>query len=495
MSIRRMFLGLIVIGIFAINFSVARDPDMWWHLKTGEYILSNGIPDTDPGFSFSANDNPWFMHEWLSDVIMFVVYDMSGFTGLSILFNIIAGSTFLLLYFSASGRPYTAAIWVLWGAMASSFFIGVRPQMFNLLLASWFVFVLENYRAGNLNKNWLWSFVPLMTLWANLHSGFLTGVVILGVYGLGGILQIWASKTLVDNRDFTPAQIRHMIIVGITMAFASLINPKLYEVWLYPFETTLFNEAMQSFIEEWFSPDFHNYIYWFFGSYFLVGMAVLIYSKERLTWTEFLLVFGSSASSFQSVRNIPIFVIVSIPVLTRHMVSIMQGTSFYGLASGTLPDPKISRRMAQLNVVFFVVVLLLAVFWVGQEIDGRDAKIADNYPVEALAYVKAQGLDSQNGFNQYGWGGYLIWHDVPVVIDGRADLYGSDFITKFANAIRGGRGWQAFLDEQAIDYIFIDKANPLMTVLETSSDWVLVYDDEQAVIFVPSDSKLAPKFG
>lgn len=496
MSIRRLFFTLAIIGIFILSFDFANDPDMWWHLKVGEYIVENGIPDTDPGYSFTAGDNEWFMHEWLSEVVMHFMYEIGGLIGLSIFFTVLNSVIFLLLYFCSPGRPYAGAFVVLWGAIASSFFMAVRPQMFNLLLASWFVFVLENYRTGRLNKKWLWSFVPLMTLWANLHSGFLTGIVILGVYGLGGILQILTSSELVENRDFDRAQIRYMIYLGFAMVAASLLNPKFYGVWLYPFETTLLSEAMQAFIVEWQSPDFHNSLYWFFGTYLFMGMAVLILTKEKVTWTEILLVFGSSMASLQAGRNITIFVIVSIPIFSRHLVGMTKDTALYGILSGTLPDAKIPKTMERLNVVLLGIILLMALGWVANELSKHDKAIAEDFPVDGLAFLEEHKLASQQGFNHYDWGGYLIWHNVPVYIDGRADLYGDQFFIDYAKIMNGvDAEWKSSLDKYQVDYVFIKPRGAFMTLIKLSPDWALIYEDDMAVIFVPADSELATLSG
>ena len=56
---------LIVLTVFTVRSRFA-DPDMWWHLKTGELIWnSHTIPRTDP-FSFSAAGYRWIAQEWLS---------------------------------------------------------------------------------------------------------------------------------------------------------------------------------------------------------------------------------------------------------------------------------------------------------------------------------------------------------------------------------------------------------------------------------------------
>ena len=58
-------LGGLVAFLLIIPFARHVDPDFWWHLRTGELIVTSGLPSTDP-FSWTAGGTAWVMHEWLS---------------------------------------------------------------------------------------------------------------------------------------------------------------------------------------------------------------------------------------------------------------------------------------------------------------------------------------------------------------------------------------------------------------------------------------------
>ena len=142
LSTRRIFVAVLALGLFTMAARGVIDPDVWWHLRTGQLILSNhALFHTDP-YSFTRFGQPWVNHEWLSEVLLFIVYRVSGFGGLIVMFAAVIAATLLLVFTRCPGRPYLAALMTLWGAVASAPAWGVRPQMFSLLLASIFLVLL-----------------------------------------------------------------------------------------------------------------------------------------------------------------------------------------------------------------------------------------------------------------------------------------------------------------------------------------------------------------
>ena len=67
------------------------DGDTYWHLATGDWILNHrAIPTTDP-FSYTFAGAPWQAHEWLSEVLMALVFRAGGWSGLALLFAAAVG--------------------------------------------------------------------------------------------------------------------------------------------------------------------------------------------------------------------------------------------------------------------------------------------------------------------------------------------------------------------------------------------------------------------
>lgn len=142
------------------------------------------------------------------------------------------------------------------------------------------------------------------------------------------------------------------------------------------------------------------------------------------------------------------------------------------------------RVLALANWLLLLLAVLGAALWTSSKIMANDAAIAERYPVAAVDYLQASGLASQPGYNQYGWGGYLIWRGLPVFVDGRADVYGDPFLFYYLQTFELADNWQEPLDDYQVAYVLMDRGSPLTTLLATSDAWREAYSDAQAQIFV-----------
>src|SRR5438067_244001 len=146
LSTRRVFVIILALGFLAMAARGVHDPDVWWHLRAGqEIVASHHVPRQD-SFSYTRYGQPWIAHEWLSEVIFYVIFRAAGWAGLMVAFAALIASTFLLLYRQCAGRPYVAGLVVALGAMATVPSWGVRPQMFSMLLAAVFLALLAKAR-------------------------------------------------------------------------------------------------------------------------------------------------------------------------------------------------------------------------------------------------------------------------------------------------------------------------------------------------------------
>src|ERR1044072_2690079 len=163
-STRSLLIFIVLVVIFVTALQPITDPDFWWHLKTGEYIVQNhGIPHTDI-FSSTRLGSEWVAHEWLSEVFMYGAFRIAGFAGLIVVFALLVTASFWVVYLqfrSRVGQPVIAALALLLGAIATTLVWGVRPQTFTLLLASIFLYILDNYYRKKFEKA-IWLLVPLM---------------------------------------------------------------------------------------------------------------------------------------------------------------------------------------------------------------------------------------------------------------------------------------------------------------------------------------------
>lgn len=480
MTVRRLFTALFALALIAMPVRETLDPDMWWHLRTGEYIWQRGIPRHDI-FSFTVPHHEWVTHEWLSQLFMWLVYLVGSWPGLIITFALLTAAAFWLVYQSCAGRPYLAAFVVLLAAIASAIVWGVRPQIFNLLLAAFFVFVVERVKDDQLSPRWLWS-LPLVTLlWANLHSGYLLGVVLLATYTVGGGLEQYLG--LADGRTFSPVRLRQMAFVTGASFLLAAVNPSGPGLWLYPFET-LGSPAMQAYIQEWHSPNFHLVYFWPFAALVGVGVLSWTFSPQRPTWSDLLLFAGTAAAGLVSARHIPLFAIVATPIICRHLNNVLGTMTDGRWLADEAPVRPVPPLLVGLNWLLLGVALLGVVAWTANTILENETAVAERYPVAAVDFLEAEGLADAAGYNSYNWGGYLIWRGLPVFADGRADVYGDDFLFYYLQTFEVRADWRQPLDEFDVVYVIIESNSPLTAVLSLDEQWYSVYQDELAQIFI-----------
>src|SRR5271169_155401 len=176
--------ALLLIGLFSTQ---ADDSDLWWHLKTGQYILQHhALPSPDP-FSYTSNaGTPAYpgeeltrqfnlTHEWLAQALLYALYAAGGFPAVILfraaLLAAICGITGFLAA-RRSGSFYIGVVAALAVAPVATSFAADRPPLLTFLLVAVFVLVLELRRA-------LWLLPLLSLVWANAHGGFFLGWVVL----------------------------------------------------------------------------------------------------------------------------------------------------------------------------------------------------------------------------------------------------------------------------------------------------------------------------
>lgn len=467
----------LLIAIFAMAARETSDPDMWWHLATGRYIVEmRSVPHHDV-FSYTVVGRPWIAHEWLTDVVMFALYRLGGLTALLIAACVVITATFALVYLNCDARPHLAVFAVLIGALASAVTWGPRPQMLNVLMAALFFLLLHRYRQGEKRVPWL--LPPLIALWVNLHSGFFLGLTILALFIVGELVaNLLGHRT---GHTLSYAQLRPLAIALALCVVASLLNPNTYKMLWYPFET-LGSKAMQQYIQEWASPDFHRKEFWPFAALLLGGSGALAFSRRKRDVTELMFFWGLGFAGLVSGRHIPLFAVVAAPTLSRYAAHLEVGRLGWDIRR-LPPSRPPTTATAVVNWALVAVFALAGGVWVAKgAMDNLDVE-ARRYPVAALDYVEAHGLAARRMYNSYNWGGYLLWRGYRVFIDGRADVYMDDFINEYLLAYRVRDDWRRPLDKFGVDYVLIEADASLAALLEADVNWRRVYEDDVAVIF------------
>jgi hypothetical protein len=483
MTVKRLFAILLGVALFAMSVRETIDPDLWWHLRTGEAILQDGIPQTDL-FSYTVPSHEWIVQQWLTDLLMWLIYSAVGLAGLSVVFAALVMVTFLLVYKRCDGRPYLAAFTILLGLLTAALPLGVRPQMVNIFFLALYIFILEGYRQGKVRRKWLY-LLPLLTLlWANMHSGFMVGVAVLAIYtvgeGVGRLMRRIFEHPAVVFFSWADVGLIAMLTVGGFLA--AFVNPSTYKLVFFS-AGTLGSSAIQSNILEWRSPDFHQVYFWFFGITMALGVISWVFSPRRPTPTELLLFTGTAAGGLVSARHIPLFAVVAPLILSRHLLLILDGTALYRLFEDKEAREAPPIVMQAINWLVLALVVGVTLLWTAVRLSDNHLAVEKTFPVAAADYLVESGLAGTNIYNHYEWGGYLIWRRIPVFIDGRTELYGDDFFLSYLQAFDARHNWREPLDEYGVETVIMPRNSALATVLTASEGWGEVYGDEQARIF------------
>lgn len=490
MSTRRLVVWITFLAVFAMAAKVSVDSDTWWHLRTGELLVEEGIFPTTDSFSHTRAGEEWNYPKvgWVMQGLLFLTFENLGFGGLNLLQALMVTAAFGFVYATMSGGEFSRAFIIVLAAAASGVFWAARPYLMTFLLSAFTYWVLEDFRWRR--KNRLWLLPIIMMLWSNSHGGFAVGLIMWGIFGIHEGVGWLSERTSKESsgewiRAGLSGRVGMMAGIGILMFLGASVNRMGVSVWQYPFETVSLG-ALQEFIQEWQSPNFHDLQMQPFLWLLFLSMAAFGLSEKRTALIDLLLIFVFGYLSLSAARNIAIFALVAPAVISRHLEDSMTWLAGkIGMSGGE--GEQTSKSMNILNWVI-TGVLVLTVFLkaasVWPEAVNMEA-VRKQTPVEAAAYLRENDFDG-NLLNSYNGGGYLIWaaREYPVFVDGRTDLYGDEIIGEWLGMVNGESGWETVMARREIGVVLIEKGWALAKLLPLAG-WEKVYEDESAVIYVP----------
>ncbi|MDT8335852.1 MAG: hypothetical protein RQ753_09145 [Desulfurivibrionaceae bacterium] len=282
-----MFAALVAVG----GKQALRAGDTFWHIKAGTAMLDRRALLTTDIFSHTAFGKPWLAHEWLTEILMAAIHRVAGLDGVALFSLLIAAFTFWLLFrllnhFHGEGL---AAFSVTVAALLSLPHLLARPHIFTWLFGVTTLYILTVRR----DKLYL---LPLISLvWANLHGGFLFGIV-LQVFFIAGFILDNHPRTLTDRQEWLGllGQSRKpLLILTLSILAAALLNPHGYKLFLFPFQVS--KEIFMNNIGEWIAPNLRSD--WSFRYYLLGIIFLLTFNRHRINWTNrLLLIFFINAA-------------------------------------------------------------------------------------------------------------------------------------------------------------------------------------------------------
>jgi hypothetical protein len=445
------------------------DPDLWWHIKTGQNIIAtHHWPTTDP-YSFTVAGQPWIACEWAGDVLLATVARFGGVLGLQALLMVLSCLVMLALYAFATLRSrnskasFLASV-VLCSLAFASFTL--RPQMLGYLFLVLTLIALEGFRQGKHRAVW---FLPvLLLLWINTHGSWIIGLGTIFVYWISGLKDFRLGN--LEARRWTAAERKSISFVFLLCLAVLPLTPYGIACAAYPFEVASNLPLGVANVLEWQSMPFNIAGGKLFLS--LLLSFIVLQVLFRFTWRAeelALFLFGTMMACLH-VR----FLLLFVPFFTPLFATIL---------ARWLPTYDRRKDRYVLNAVLMIAVVAAMVKYFPTRADIQHV-VDQGFPVRAVEYLHQHHLPGPI-FNNYAFGGYLVWSNDKVFVDGRSDPYErggalADYL--FISHVKPGA--LTVLKAYGVQTCLLERDEPLATLLSAVPEWQRVYADDKSVLFV-----------
>lgn len=452
------------------GFALPFESDTLWHVAAGEWMLDHGQILTRDIFSYTVTGKPWLCQEWLSEVLMALVYRIGGWESLFLFAAAaFAGAQALL---AARLQKHLSPYFVLTFLMFAVFFgmshFRARPHVIAWpILLLWIANVIDALDRDEAPSFWN---LPLMTLWANLHGSFVVGL---------GLLPIFMAEALLPRcksgcwRD--PIMVRWLAF-SLGSVAASLLNPNgvnlILQIGAFLLDDSLARGG------EWIPWQFDKLT--LFWAWIVLAWGMTLTQNIRLSAfraVAFLVIF---TVTLRHMRNINLMAFVMPALLAKPL-----GQHWATRALNSIERLFLRVRAEHRSLALATAALFLAV------VSGLHASLLHLEPSE---YETAQGaLDAVRQariegpvFNDSYASGALIRQGIKVYIDSRTDLYGTELVTSFLTltSLQDTDAAKRFSQECSARWTLLFPASPLTSYLDIAPGWRRLYRDKFFAVHV-----------
>ena len=455
-------------ALMCIHAALVNDPDIWWHLRTGEWMLAHhAVPRMDL-YSAELAGRPWLPYSWLFELVTVKLFQWLGLAG------ILAYSTGTVLAITVAmfhlvrrlQRDFTLAVLLSFAASLSMAHLYTpRPWMFTFLFFILEMDILMQARRTGRVRELLW-LPAIFALWANVHIEFVDGLFVLGLASADWLIASWRPA------DETGQRPRPAWMCGVLAAslLATLANPFGWRIYQVAYELATQGGALNR-VSELRAMEFRD-LFDFLVLLLAMGSAAALAWRRRFALFETALLVFAAVLAFRSQRDVWVMATVAAAIL-----------------ASTLPGRKKSALQlpwfASATAVLAAALVVLAGFRALHCNDAQlETQMAKSLPVQAAEAVRAKGYTGPL-FNDYGWGGYLGWAlHMPVSIDGRQNLYGDQRIDRSLATWNAGPEWATDEQLRSARLVIGPVTDALTQVLRMDARYQLVYEDKVAAVFV-----------
>jgi hypothetical protein len=489
-----MWVIAILAGVFIfVNTQPIRPHDFWWHLALGREIVSTGnIPAFDV-YSFTMPGEPYPSYQmfWLIDSALYSIYLIGGPALVVFIQSLLITAAYGLLLWLCRKIAGSWRIAVLATIFAVALGINnwnVRPQTISFLLGVLYLLAIYSYR---LRPRWGWlAIFPIgMIIWVNSHGSFIIGLVLIGIWIGAEIWEVISARYHNDEISLRKSFWAAWISLGMALV-ASLINPRGLGIISYV-RTLTGSQVVQNLVPEWASPSFND----IYGTIFLISLmlsaVVLAISPKRPYFFQIVtfLVFG--ILGLKTTRGVIWFGLVMAPIMADHLAAL--NDNFRAQESKS----KVRAGSPVLNLTILIILIaamLISLPWFKEELPfprNKAGLISAETPLAATEYLLSEQVEGEL-FHDMGFGSYLIWAahpDYRVFADPRIELYPRDLWWDYVAIANALPGWEDLLQKYEFNALMLNVVDQsaLVNALGGSSNWIKIYQDSVAAIYVKDD--------
>lgn len=453
------------------------DGDLARHIVIGRHILEHGPRFEDP-FSFSRPGEPFLAYEWLSQVIFAATHGLAGLPGVAVLggFILAAALALVVLYVRNGGDPWLAFLVGITAAVLTGVHWLARPHLFTFLGLAVLINLLPRRRPALL-------VLPLFALWANLHPGFLYGLAMLALWGIGSAVEDVRSSVRQPREAVT-----YRLTPLAAAAAGSLLNP--FGWSLHTHAVGLLRSNTVRVVHEFMPMEvLQPYSLIFLGTCAIIVLALA--AQKEWVGTEALLVFvGSVFVSLAARRNAPLFALFALPLMARALTPAVRAlpARVFGRMRSEFAKGDSRRMLVGPAAAALVLALLTA--------DGRlwprfilpDDFSATRFPEAAVDAARGEGLQGRL-LSSYMWGGYVLysWPGQRIFVDSMADFFGDELVEEYRKLEAAAGDWSRIMQERKFELVLFPPDTPIVGALRRSGVWRVVHEDSVAVLLQKVD--------
>jgi hypothetical protein len=452
------------------------DPDIWWHLRTGDWIVEHvAVPHTGL-FTYTAAQRPWTAYSWGYEVLLSRAHAWFGLVGFG-LFGVATTLLVAVVLFAVVLRM-SGRFWIAWlltsvGCYAFLFSLMPRPVFFSMALFTVMLgMIMESQRASDIRR--LYWLPLLFVLWANLHIQFTYGLAVLGLFIAAHAVRRVAQRLKLEtiSKTFPQPILPVLPLVGVVVAcvLASCVGP--YSFHLFGVLVAYSKQkATYETIIELLPLNFED-ISHYAEVLLAAGAFVALGWRKNLDLFQVALMTVATVVAFRTTRDAWFVCIVAVLVIADAAPSSERRFNF------TVPE-----------ATGVAAALLFVLFLVCRNADfttaGLDRKVTSHYPVNAANFIRSESLPGPL-YNSFDYGGFLIWYlpDYPVSVDGRNDIYGDELHEALHETEGGERNYKEDPYLNAAGTVLLKKSVPLARLLTIDPRFRIAYRDDISVVFV-----------